>query len=457
MLERVFYILKDSCYVLPPRPERSHFFTSMEKFDFELKRSFRRIPIMTVDSFLSSYVGKQKTVYSNAVKSLLIKPVEASDAKVSCFVKVEKINFSDKPDPAPRVICPRNPRYHVSIGPTIKSIEKEMYKRIDLVFKSPTVFKGMNAYTRGKNLRAKWERFNSPIAVGLDASRFDQHISQVALEWEHTHYVPYDNTCKFKWLLKQQLTNHCTYRGRDGKFSYTTSGTRCSGDMNTSLGNVLIMCALIYSYMNFIHVDKYELANDGDDCVLIIEKDDEDRFHSQVISWFEAMGITMKVEPSVDVFERVDFCQSRPVWTSDGYIMVLNPRSGLAKQCLSIKPLDSEKLLKRWLATTGVGGMSLAGQIPIWQEFYQHNIRGSEGAKIITGDPTQSSGFIFLCKGMKRQYGMIHPRTRYSFHLAYGISPSEQIAIEERCRAAPLTRFTRNIINKVDIESQHVW
>lgn len=443
--------------MVPPRPDRDHFFSQMEKFDLELKRSFRRLPIMTTESFLSSYVGKQRTVYSNAVNDLLIKPISAADARVSCFVKVEKINFTDKPDPAPRVICPRNPRYHVSIGPTIKSIEKEMYKRIDRVFKSRTVFKGMNAYTRGKILRQKWERFDSPVAVGLDASRFDQHISQVALQWEHSHYIPYNKTDKFSWLLKQQLVNNCTYRGKDGKFSYTTYGTRCSGDMNTSLGNVLIMCALIYSYMDFSEIREYELANDGDDCVLIIEKRDEEKFYENVILWFERMGFTMKVEPSVSVFEQVDFCQSRPVWTSDGYIMVLDPVNGLAKQCVSIKPIDNSKLLKRWLATTGIGGMSLAGQIPVWQEFYNHNIRGSEGASIITGDPTQSSGFLFLCNGMKRQYGKVHPKTRHSFYLAFGISPAEQIAIEERCLAAPLTTFSREVINKVDIESQHVW
>jgi hypothetical protein len=39
-----------------------------------------------------------------------------------------------------------------------------------------------------------------------------------------------------------------------------------------------------------------------------------------------------------------------------------------------------------------------------------------------------------MADGMKRSYGAVHPQTRYSFWLAFGIEPSQQLAAEEYFR-----------------------
>jgi len=454
VMERVFYIQRDGQYVVPPKPASQLYFdTNMSKFTELMELTFRYLPIIDEDNFLRTYVGKQLTVYRNAMESLKTRSISKRDAKVACFVKVEKTNFTDKQDPAPRLISPRSPRYHVSIGPTIKTIEKEIYKRIGKVFGSPTVFKGMNASRRGKILKEKWDRFSQPVAIGLDASRFDQHISAIALNWEHRFYVKYNKDKQFGWLLKQQLQNRCYYYGPDGNMSYTTDGTRMSGDMNTSLGNVLIMCGLVYSYMHYCGVKKFELANDGDDCVLIVEAKDRKKTEDSLVEWFETMGFTMKMERHVDVFEEIEFCQSHPVWTPQGYIMVLDPRAGLAKQCVSIKPLDNEKLMKRWLAAVGEGGIALCGGIPIWQEFYKHCYDSAEGMKPLEGDPTQDTGLRRLGIGMKRQYSQIHPATRASFYYAFKISPTAQLSREASIRTTGKTTYTQGYVDKPFVES----
>jgi len=452
--ERVFFVKDNNQFVVPPQPA-SHldFFERMSKFKAALDKTYEHCPIMTMDDFLSSYVGQQKEVYSKAARSLLIRPLEDNDAFISMFVKTEKVNFSDKPDSTPRGISPRSPRYHVSLGPTIKTIEKRIYKRIDKVFGSPTVFKGMNAHTRGKILFEKWNKFKNPVAIGMDASRFDQHVSKIALIWEHSFYKRYNKSKRFNKLLQHQLHNKCFYRGPDGDISYEVEGTRASGDMNTSLGNVLLMCGLINSYLSEVGVSKYELANDGDDCVLIVEIEQANILKKYIRSWFRGMGFTMKLEEDVTVFEKIEFCQSHPVWTSDGYVMTLSPKNGLAKQCLSINHIPNGNAMKRWLSTLGKGGMTLAGQIPIWQEFYQHCIKSSNGAKIIKGDPTMRTGFyMHTIKDMRREYGTIHPRTRYSFYLAFGISPAEQVIRERQIACEASTIFSDRVVQIEEVK-----
>jgi len=161
----------------------------------------------------------------------------------------------------------------------------------------------------------------------------------------------------------------------------------------------------------------------------------------------------MKLEPDVHVFEQIEFCQSHPVWTQQGYIMVLNPVDGLAKQCMSIKPMPGEKITKRWLSTIGKGGLTLAGGIPIWQNFYKHCETSGEGEKVLKNDPTMRSGFyLHFIKGMRREYAPVHPRTRSSFYLAYGISASEQIARENQILNTPKTTYENRIITLEEIK-----
>jgi hypothetical protein len=61
------------------------------------------------------------------------------------FTKAEKINFTSKPDPAPRIIQPRDPRYNVEVGRRIAHIEKPLFKALAKMCGHEVVFKGMTA------------------------------------------------------------------------------------------------------------------------------------------------------------------------------------------------------------------------------------------------------------------------------------------------------------------------
>jgi hypothetical protein len=73
--------------------------------------------------------------------------------------------------------------------------------------------------------------------VGLDASRFDQHVSHAALKWEHSVYNSWFKDKEFARAISMQLINEGTGYTDEGKIKVEVEGCRMSGDMNTSAGN----------------------------------------------------------------------------------------------------------------------------------------------------------------------------------------------------------------------------
>ncbi len=429
VLERVFFISKGGEFVRPPQPNPKTFMKRMSSFRRGLLQNVYSTTPTKREDFPLYYRGRKRTVYENAVDSLNRRDVDATDAQIRCFVKAEKINFTAKKDPAPRIISPRDPRYNVAVGCYLKHIEHMLYKAIARLYGSTTVSKGLNVEEVASLLKGKWDRVDDPVAIGLDASRFDQHVSRVALQWEHSIYNSIYGDRELKRLLSYQLNNRCRGYTADGYLSYTTNGTRMSGDMNTAMGNCIIMCGLLHAYSTERNV-KIELVNNGDDCVVIIRRKDLSRFENGLTSWFLEMGFTMKVEDHVDVFEQIKFCQMQPVNDGSKYVMVRNPIVSIAKDSISIKPLDSKSIYQKWLGAVGEGGVSLTGGIPILQSFYCCLERGS-GGKRLKDDPTMETGWWYLSKGMARKVSKVSSQARYSFHLAFDIPPDLQVAVEE--------------------------
>jgi hypothetical protein len=89
---------------------------------------------------------------------------------------------------------------------------------------------------------------------------------------------------------------------------YEVEGARMSGDMNTSSGNCMIMVSLVFAYLSEKRI-KWRLANNGDDCVIVIEQKHLGKLED-LPKWFLKMGFRMEVEEPVYEFERIEFCQT---------------------------------------------------------------------------------------------------------------------------------------------------
>jgi hypothetical protein len=192
--------------VKPIQPVSGIFVKRLDLYRKQLISEIGRQSPVTHNQFVDYYKGPRRLVYQRAVDGLALMPVQLRDSYLKTFVKAEKLNFNIKNDPAPRVIQPRSPRYNVEIGCYLRPLEKKLYKAIDTLFNSPVIMSPYNSFTLAAQLRTKWEKFNEPVCIGLDASRFDQHVSQEALQFEHSIYNHiYSNDRKLAWLLKMQL------------------------------------------------------------------------------------------------------------------------------------------------------------------------------------------------------------------------------------------------------------
>jgi len=442
--ERVFQVKGSDGLITPPRPLPGVFAETLLPARKVLVPLLPKTAPVSHDAFVNSYSGRKKQRYREALDKIRNgRFCPETAAEVSVFVKFEKTDRTSKRDPVPRVISPRDPQFNVRIGRYLKHLEKPLFKAVDGMFGETTIMKGLNSEQAAAVLRGKWDSYVNPVAVGLDASRFDQHVSFEALQWEHDVYLNCFPANKHKQrlarLLKCQLVNFCRGRVPDGEVVYCVRGTRMSGDMNTSMGNCLLMCSMIYCYLEHIGVDA-KLANNGDDCVLFLDKADLPKL-SGLYDWFMSVGFNMAIEDPVDEFEQFEFCQTKPVFDGTTWVMCRKPLA-IAKDSVLLHPWDkkSDKYFRAWLDSVGVGGLRLAGRIPIFQEFYSlYKRSGSASRKYNMG---QHVGFNMTeaLSGMKRDYGAITPQCRASFYYAFGITPDEQECLEKFYRGGNLGR-----------------
>jgi len=421
----------DPAFCPAPEPVRG-IFKRLNKYKKEIvKRVGRKSPI-TDEMFLSYYDGPQLTTYSKAVISLSERPVAVQDSYLKTFIKAEKLNLTLKPDPCPRVIQPRHPRYNVELGKYLKHIEHPIYKAIDRIWGGKTIFKGMNVEAMGAEIHKKMCKYSNPCAIGFDASRFDQHVSVEALRFEHSIYKSIHGYPELlSLLLKWQIHNQGTAHTNDGFFKYSVDGKRMSGDMNTSLGNCILASLIVRDLVDSLGVDA-QLVNNGDDNVLICSADDEEVVVKALYDHWMRYGFEVVAEPPVYITEQIEFCQMKPVFDGTQYVLVRNPTVTMSKDACSITPFYTANSARKWCRAVGEAGLSLTGGMPIKQAYYQCMIRNGINKGNIHKSKEFRYGLSYVLHHGKsdRKARPISAATRFSFYLAFGYTPDEQVALE---------------------------
>jgi hypothetical protein len=424
--ERVLYT--NSKQDLPISPVKDVFEGRLSKYREQLVSSIGYQSPVTYDKFVSYYKGPRKTIYQKAVDSLMFTSIRRRDAYLSTFVKAEKLNFDIKPDPVPRVIQPRNPRFNVEVGRFLRPLEERMYKELDNLFGAPTIMSPYNAFTQAKHLKAKWDTFCDPVCIGLDASRFDQHVSKQALLFEHSIYNQIYRNGRLKNLLNMQINNVGYAKASDGWFKYLKTGSRMSGDMNTSMGNKILMCLMSLAYLDTKSF-KCSFINNGDDCLIFTERkylkqlDDLEKY-------FVDFGFNIKREKPVFEFEEVEFCQTKPIKSNGIWRMVRNVKTCLTKDVTSLSLGHNIVEYRRCLRDIGNCGLATAADVPVLGSFYAMLVRfGLDGDYTRKWDADNNyyrrSSVNAKCDHNEPdQYG------RYSFWKSTGITPDAQIALE---------------------------
>lgn len=398
-----------------------------------LARPIGHLEPWTLERVRDSFTGARKRRYEMAYESLRISPLWRADARINSFVKAEKYNPEDKVNPDPRMIQARDARYNLVIAKYLRPIEHYIY---NLVAPSGlrVVAKGLNQRDRAELLISKFARFSDPVCFSVDASRWDKHISLGVLRLEHRFYQHIVPHCpEFDRLLKWQQNNNCRTAGG---CKYVCHGGRMSGDINTALGNCLLMVAMMRAALKSLGVRDYEIMDDGDDCLVIINRPDFVQI-GKLPEKFLAYGQELRIEGVTSVLSEVTFCQARAVWNGDSFIMVRNWRKVLSQSCCGTKHWNDPSLVRPMFGLVGSCELALCHGVPILQAFALALVRMSRGK--VASLENMEPGYIHR---LRAEYGSVQSamhaakaspvsdRARLSFEEAWGVPSWEQIAIE---------------------------
>lgn len=435
VVERIFTVDYGNGFQAPiPQTDRG--FKECTKMSWKyLVRHIPQVSKFTHAQFIAGYSdARLRNRYIRAGESLLTQPVTRKDSDIKTFLKAEKVDFTKKPDPAPRIISPRDPRYNYALGLYIKPLEGALYKVLNRMCGGTTVMKGLNAVQVGTAIRKAWESFSQPVAIAFDAKRFDQHTGPAALRFEQKVYkrgYTGGQRQDLARLLSWQLKSKCRAWVDDGVVKFNST-IRCSGDMNTGLGTCLIACSLVNDFCQKYGI-QYRLVNNGDDCVLIVESNQTALVMDNLHHHMKKAGYWFVVEDPVTEMEKLEFCQSRPVLTARGWTMVRNFPKVLSKDSVSLLPLNSKEDWMKWANDVADCGRSLTSGVPVLYEWYSALKRSGDGT--FGAHPwTSRSGASYLAKGLDDKATEVTPEARVSFWEAFGWSPYYQTLVEERLR-----------------------
>jgi len=401
------------------------------------------LPISAPDdiyALANRHGGLKGSRYRAAADELCVGGLHPGDSTVKMFVKAERFDGHTKVNPDPRAIQFRGPKYCVEIAQYLRPVEEHLYQFDHAsagVPRSRNVAKGLNSVDRAELLVEKARHFRCPVFVTCDASRFDMHVSEALLKIEHSVYLAGMPVERFRELLAMQLKNRC-YSSIGIK--YVVRGRRMSGDMNTAIGNVVLMLAMMMAFCKLLGLKRWDCLDDGDDIVVILEEGDVCRFQKEIIPVFAGFGMEMKVDAAVRSIHEVEFCQSRIVEFSAGrYKFVRDYRAVMSKATSGVRNWLNPAYRSRTIHAIGTCELVLGLGVPVLQSYALALLRNSRGASDLLHHAPDGLRARTL-RDVKllglRNLGDLKPQpiqqcARESFAQAFGLDEMEQIRMEK--------------------------
>lgn len=384
------------------------------------------------------YSGQKKARYETAMLRLRTQLCEKEDSKLKMFVKAERVDFDAKVNskiPKPRCILFRTYEYCLELSSYLLPIAGRLnaWKGPERgVCRTRVIAKELNSRQRGALLVKKMEEFVKPRVVSIDCEAFDSHVAPEMLEVEHDFYV---SVCggdkRLAKLLKWQLVN----KGKSmGRHSFTIDGRRCSGDANTALGNCLLMTLQVVECFRRLRIKKWDMLDDGDDCLLIVELEDLDRLERGLGRIFRTFGHEVVVEKASSIPEEVMTCRCKVLHCNDGWRMVKDWRQVLAATFTSHRhyqePKGGLRILKGILHASA---LDYAG-VPILGVVFLRAYESLMSIKEISVRWNDEMIYRVQAEGLDLRevpkYQEPGGGVRESFGLAYDTSPEAQLVLE---------------------------
>lgn len=396
-----------------------------------------RIVPWSLESTAARYSGRLGKRYQEALVSLRTEGLSRySDSRIVGFIKAEKVKLGPKPS-KPRMIWPRSPRYNLELASYLHPVEKFLWQRIKTpgdagVKATRMVGKGLNSFERARLVHEKMSGIPNCQVVEIDASAFEAHLDVEHLKLEHSVYLALCPSDRLRQLLSWQLYNS----GRTaGGLRFSRRGGRASGDYNTGLGNTLIMLGMCIAAMrDLVRGTKWDLLADGDNCLLFYEARVSEELLGALPAKFKQFGQDVKVEEPTSVLERVTFGQSRPVCVDGVYRMVRDPFKVLSTMAVGYRHFSELKGGLRVMKSIAQCELALGTGVPVIQNYAAGLLRDLENVKWasqkVSYEDYRYEEVVKDVDWREKRETHVSTSTRESFHLAWGVSPEEQVELE---------------------------
>lgn len=386
--------------------------------------------------WIEKYSGRKRRVYQEARESLTLEPLSRRDYSVKSFVKPEKIT---DPTRDPRTIQARGPRYGVALGNYLKPLEHRLYRVTGSrnlrkwLPEGRLIAKGLDMVQRAELIVQRMDEFG--CCLGIDASRFDAHVTTAMLSVEHSIYLRAHNGDKhLERMLQAQLVN----RGITGSgIRYKCPGGRMSGDMNTALGNCMIVIITVAIAMRRLGLTtkQWSMLCDGDDTLIFVKPDLLELVRAgQIHTWGES-GQEIKIECIAYTPEQVRFCQGSPVHTACGWKMISDPVRVLSRSLVSVDHFQHDKACGPLMRSIGLCEATLNSGTPVLQA-WAHQILHNAGEGPVRGVENLGRAYQAgkLLQSSHPLYTPVTDEARLSYAAAFGVEPWEQILMERQIR-----------------------
>lgn len=333
---------------------------------------------------LEVWLSRYPEARRKQLREALDKPYTAT---VDFFHKIEQLD--EEKDP--RAIQARRDEYKVRIGPWVAAFEERCKQTL------PFLVKTLDEDERALAIAALRER--GRYIVEVDFSRFDRHNHRALMEM--TEHLIYDQTLPkhVANALHQQLRSVC--KTRTG-LTYEVEGTRMSGDVNTSIGNCIIVACLCMG----MGIPADAMKIEGDDMIAACTQSEVENLHPEVI---EATGHKPKLKILPE--GQGSFCSRYDVVDSRGEPRrVRHPLRDLRRFGFTLHRENSDDAILRHLREWE--GVPMLG--PVYRKI-------AEQRNLAIGD----------------RYPEPTVRSRAEFYLQFGINAETQREFETRPEARP--------------------
>jgi len=209
-----------------------------------------------------------------------------------------------------------------------------------------------------------------------------------------------------------------------------------SGDMNTALGNCLLMTGMVFGAMNHLGVRQFQVVDDGDDCLVLVERSELERLQRELPRVFLEFGQELKLENIARHPQEIVFCQCKLTWASDGWTMARDWRKVLSQSCCGTKHWNNPRVVPGMFGALGDCENALHGGIPILGAFAKR-LRELSGGSRVSMEHLDTS---YQYRVGQYQLGQVRDipdkivtwEARFQFELTWGVDVATQLAIEHQ-------------------------